>query len=81
MSGMSALVDELLVDDIVDPPDLARVTGATPRSVIRWLEGASPRRPAEERLLELKAVVDVLRRVLGKDPARLWIRNPNPDLD
>lgn len=64
MSGMATLVDELLVDDIVDPPDVARVTGATPRSVSRWLEGASPRRPAEERLLELKAVVDLLRRVL-----------------
>ena len=81
MSGMAALVDELLVDDIVGSPDVARVTGATPRSVTRWREGASPRRRAEERLLELKAVVDVLRRVLRDDPARLWIRSPNPDLD
>jgi len=81
VSGMAALVDELLVDDIVDSPDVAKVTGATPRSVTRWLEGASPRRPAEERILELKAVVDVLRRVLREEPARLWIRSPNPDLD
>jgi uncharacterized protein (DUF2384 family) len=78
---MAALVDELLVDDIVDSPDVAKVTGATPRSVTRWLGGASPRRPAEERILELKAVVDVLRRVLRDEPARLWIRSPNPDLD
>ena len=81
VSGMAALVDELLGDDIVDSPDVAKVTGATPRSVTRWLEGASPRRPAEERILELKAVIDVLRRVLREDPARLWIRSPNPDLD
>lgn len=81
VAGMAALVDQLLVDDIVDSPDVARVTGATSRSVTRWLEGASPRRPAEERLLELKAVVDVLRRVLRDEPARLWIRSPNPDLD
>lgn len=80
MSGMAAVVDDLLIDDIVDSPDVAKVTGATPRSVTRWLEGASPRRPAEERLLELKAVVDVLRRVLREEPARLWIRSPNPDL-
>ena len=78
---MAALVESLLVDDIVDSPDVARVTGATPRSVSRWQEGASPRRPAEERLLELKTVVDLLRRVLREEPARLWIRSPNPDLD
>jgi Protein of unknown function (DUF2384) len=81
VTSMAAVVDDLLVDDIVDPPDVARVTQTTPRSVTRWLEGASPRRPAEERLLELKAVLDVLRRVLREEPARLWIRSPNPDLD
>ena len=81
MSAMATLVDELLMDDIVDSPDVARVTGATARSVSRWLEGASPRRPAEERLLELKSVLDLLRRVLREEPARLWIRSPNPDLD
>lgn len=81
MSGMAALVDQLLTDDIVDSPDVARITGTTARSVSRWLEGASPRRPAEERLLELKSVVDLLRRVMRDEPARLWIRSPNPDLD
>lgn len=78
---MASLVDEILVDQIVDSPDVARVTGATPRSVSRWLDGASPRRPAEERLLELKAVIDLLRRVLREQPAHLWIRSPNPELD
>ncbi|MEX2624727.1 MAG: antitoxin Xre/MbcA/ParS toxin-binding domain-containing protein [Acidimicrobiia bacterium] len=78
---MAGLVDELLLDDIVDSPDVAKVTGATPRSVTRWLQGASPRRPAEERLLELKAVVDILRRVLREEPARLWLRSPNPELN
>ncbi len=81
MTGMAAVVDELLVDDIVDNPDVARVTGATSRSVTRWQDGAAPRRPAEERLLELKAVIDVLRKVMREEPARLWIRSPNPDLD
>jgi uncharacterized protein (DUF2384 family) len=32
-------------------------------------------------LLELKAVVDQLRRVLRDEPARLWLRSPNPSLD
>lgn len=80
-SRMAAVVDDLLTDEIVDTPDVALVTGTTPRSVGRWIEGASPRRPAAERLLELKAVVDLLRRVLREDPAHIWIRSPNPDLD
>jgi hypothetical protein len=60
---------------------VARVVGTTARSVHRWAEGAAPRRTSEERLLELKAVVDLLRRVLRDEPARLWIRSPNPQLD
>ncbi len=42
---------------------------------------AIPRRDAEDRLLELKAMVDQLRPVLCDEPARLWPRRPNPDLD
>lgn len=80
MSAMTTLVDELLDGEVVDSPDVARVVGATARSVARWSEGASPRRATEERLLELKAVVDLLRQVLRDEPARLWIRSPNPGL-
>lgn len=80
MTAITVLVDDLLDGEIVDPPDVARVVGATARSVTRWSEGASPRRANEERLLELKAVVDLLRQVLRNEPARLWIRSPNPEL-
>ena len=56
--------------------------GTTPRSVTRWSStGAAPRRQNEERLLELKAVVDVLRDVMREEPARLWLRSPVPALD
>lgn len=41
--GLGALVGDLLGGDIVDSNDVAKITGATPRSVSRWLEGASPR--------------------------------------
>ena len=78
---VTTLLDELLEGDVVDVPDVARVIGSTARSVTRWAEGASPRRANEERLLELKAVVDLLRQVLRDEPARLWIRSPNPELD
>lgn len=80
-SAIASVVDDLLTDEIIDAPDVALVTGSTSRSVGRWVEGASPRRPAEERLLELKAVIDILRRVLREDPAHIWIRSPNSDLD
>ncbi len=49
--------------------------------VSRWQPDASvPRRDSEERLLELKAVVDLHVQVLQPEPARLWLRAPNPDL-
>jgi uncharacterized protein (DUF2384 family) len=58
------------------------VLGTTTRSVTRWTtSGATPRRENEERLLELKAVVDALRQVLREEPARLWLRSPVPALD
>lgn len=81
MASLSALLDQLYEGDIVDTADVARVSGAHPRSVSRWQSSdAAPRRESEERLLELKAVVDLLRRVVREDAARLWLRAPNPEL-
>ncbi len=79
---MSGLLDELIDTHVIDAGDVAQITGATARSVSRWTSSkATPRREAEDRLLELKAVVDLLRSVLRDEPARLWLRSPNPDLD
>lgn len=50
------------------------------RSVARWAHGTPPRRQAEDRLLELKAVVDLLSQVLEDEPATIWLRTPSPDL-
>jgi uncharacterized protein (DUF2384 family) len=75
-------LDELIETRVVGPGDVAQVTGSTPRSVSRWANaGVAPRRESEDRLLELKAVVDQLRSVLRDEPARLWLRSPNPSLD
>jgi hypothetical protein len=61
---------------------VAQITGATPRSVSRWTAAkTTPRRDAEDRLLELKSVVDLLRQVLRDEPARLRLHSPNTDLD
>ncbi len=56
---------------MVDVADLARVSEANPRSVARWrTQETIPRRGAEERLLELRAVVDLTRSVMTEfDPA------------
>jgi putative toxin-antitoxin system antitoxin component (TIGR02293 family) len=79
---LSGVLDELIDTRVIDAGDLAQITGATARSVSRWTAAkAAPRRDAEDRLLELKAVVDQLRSVLRDEPARLWLRSPNPDLD
>lgn len=82
MTEVAGLLDRLLDGEVIDTGDVARVVGSTPRSVSRWqAAGATPRRPNEERLLELKAVIDLLRDVLRDGPARLWLRSPNPELD
>lgn len=82
MATLSGVLDELIDTHVIDAGDVAQITGTTPRSVSRWTASKStPRRDAEDRLLELKAVVDLLRTVLRDEPARLWLRSPNPDLD
>jgi hypothetical protein len=81
VADVSGLVDDLLLDGIVDIADIAAVADTTARSVSRWRGGVSPRRSAEERLLELNAVVELLRQVLRDEPRRLWMKSPNPDLD
>jgi putative toxin-antitoxin system antitoxin component (TIGR02293 family) len=81
MTTLTSLLDHLYDGDVVDTADLARVSDTNPRSVARWKSReAAPRRDAEERLLELRAVVDLARRVMNDDAARFWMRSPNPDL-
>ena len=81
MTTLISLLDHLSEGDVVDTADLARVSDTNPRSVARWkAEAATPRRDAEERLLELRAVVDLARRVMRDDAARFWMRSPNADL-
>jgi len=81
MTTLTSLLDHLYEGGVIDTADLARVSDTNPRSVARWkAEAATPRREAEERLLELRAVVDLARRIMRDDAARFWMRSPNPDL-
>lgn len=81
MTTLTALLDHLYEGDVVDTADLARVSETNPRSVARWRsQESAPRREAEERLLELRAVVELARSVMRDDAARFWMRSPNRDL-
>lgn len=79
---MSTLVEELLSGDLIDSADVAHVAAASPRSVVRWQIGeVHPRRETEDRLLELKAVLDLAGQVFRPEVARRWLRGPVPALD
>ena len=83
MTTVSTLLDHLYEGDVVDTVDLARVSETNPRSVSRWRsEETTPRRKAEERLLELRAVVDLARTVMNDDAARFLtaLTQPRPPL-
>ncbi|WP_420626553.1 antitoxin Xre/MbcA/ParS toxin-binding domain-containing protein [Candidatus Poriferisodalis sp.] len=82
MSAIAPLLDQLCDGDVVDTSDLALVSDSNPRSVARWrTEGTAPQREAEDRLLELRSVVDLACRVIQRDAVRLWLRAPNSELD
>ena len=81
MTTFVSLLDHLYEGDVVDSADLARVCGTKPHSVIGWRhQETTPTREAEERLLETRAVVDLVRRVMHDDAARSWIRSPNRNM-
>jgi putative toxin-antitoxin system antitoxin component (TIGR02293 family) len=74
-------VDQVLNSNLVDVSDIARMLGTTPRSVQRWnADSANPRKDAEDRLLELDAVLRLARQVMAERAARLWLRTPNPTM-
>jgi uncharacterized protein (DUF2384 family) len=55
---------------------------ANPRTVARWLHGATEPRPdARERLLELIVVLELLSGVLKPPAAQDWVFTPNAMLD
>lgn len=81
MATLTFLLNHLYEGSVVDTADLARVSSTHPRSVLRWRsQETTPRREAEERLLELRAVIDLTRSVMSDDAARFWMRSPNRDL-
>jgi putative toxin-antitoxin system antitoxin component (TIGR02293 family) len=59
--------------------DVARVVGASSRTVARWASGANmPRGVTRERLLELATISQQLAKVMRPDAAAAWLFEPNP---
>lgn len=76
-----AILEQILDTGVLDVEDIARSSHTSRRTVARWRtrERRVPR-DSEERLLEIKSVVDLLDAAIRPEAARLWIRSPNPDL-
>jgi hypothetical protein len=80
-TGVFGILEQLLEDDVLDSGDIARALNTSHCTVARWqAQEVAPRRESEERLLEVKAVIHLLREHVRPDAARLWIRSPNPNL-
>jgi len=70
---------EALERSDLDQVQAARVLGASPRTVSRWLQReVSPRPEARERLLEFLAVLEHLSKTLEPQAAHDWLFTPNP---
>lgn len=64
--------------------EVARIVGASPRTVARWAAGtAVPQPEARDRLLQLNYVATQLVELLGLTPgdANVWIFEPNQFLE
>ena len=82
MATIKSLLDHVCAGGVLNIGDLAQVTRTTRRNVVRWrYRGATVRRDVEERLLELRAVVDLARQAMPDRQARIWLRSRQPDLD
>jgi putative toxin-antitoxin system antitoxin component (TIGR02293 family) len=79
---MPVAMQKVLDSGLVDTADVARVLNASQRSVQRWTSrDVAPRKDSEERLLELGVVLELAKKALPEEGARLWLRTPTADLE
>ena len=78
---MAVVVNRIIDTSMVNNATVARICGVNIRSVQRWRLGSvDPKRAALERLLELRAVLDLVSAVYRPEGAAIWLRSPVPDL-
>ena len=82
MTTIRSLLDHVCAGGVLKVADLAQVTRTSRHTVVRWrYRGATVRRDVEERLLELRAIVDLARQAMPDRQARTWLRSPQAELD
>lgn len=80
---MTALQD-VLDTGAVDAADVAYALDISTRTVSRWRHDPADdriRRATLDRLLELKAVIDLALQVMSSESAATWLRSPVPALN
>jgi len=62
--------------------EVAKVVGASSRTVHNWASGAnSPRGRSADKLLDLHTIIDVLRDSYTPEGMEIWLRSRNRNLD
>ncbi len=82
MTMLAERLGQVATQARLDQVDLARLLGASPRTVARWLqEETAPRRDTRERILELVAVLNALSKTVHGQAAYDWLYSPIPALE
>lgn len=82
MTMLAERLGQVATQARLDQVDLARLLGASPRTVARWLQAeTAPRRDTRERILELVAVLSALSTTVHGKTAYDWLYSPIPALD
>lgn len=82
MTVYSERIDRIREATGLTREEVARVVGATARTVARWAAGANtPRGETRDRLLQLAAVTQQLSKVMTQEAAAAWLYEPNPLLN
>jgi len=82
MALLAERLGQVATEVRLDQADLARILGASPRTVSRWLQAeTAPRRDSRERILELVAVLHALSKTVHGQTAYDWLYSPIPALD
>lgn len=77
-TAIAGRVQELERQAELTHEDVARIVGATARTVSRWTSGSAlPQRAARQRLMELAYVAEELTKVLKSEECNVWIFTPN----
>jgi hypothetical protein len=62
-------------------PVVVRLTGFSPRSVAKWIQGVPPSPKQEKALVEMDRLLDGLARVMQPAQVGRWLKSPNPAFD